>query len=123
MSAKKKQVLVCDDSIFIRKKLREFISEVKGYEVIEAADGQAAIDLYGEHKPCLVIMDIVMPVRDGLEALASIKEMNPKAKVVMLSSSGTKSYLKRAIEAGADDFLQKPWEEEQIKSILDKALS
>ncbi len=94
-----------------------------GYEVLEASDGQAAVDLYREHKPCLVIMDIVMPVLNGLDALIKIKEINPEAKVIMLSSSGTKSYLKKAVEAGADDFLQKPWDEVQIKTILDKALN
>lgn len=123
MEADNKKILICDDSLFIRKKLHEFITQNLGYEVLEASDGQAAVDLYREHKPLLVILDIVMPILNGLDALANIKKINPKAKVVMLSSSGTKSYLKKAIEAGADDFLQKPWEEAQIKTILDKALS
>lgn len=123
MAAEKQQILICDDSLFIRKQLKEFITQNLSYEVLEASDGQAAVDLYVKHKPRLVIMDIVMPVLNGLEALAKIKEVNPEAKVIMLSSSGTKSYLLKAIEVGAADFLQKPWDEAQIKNILNKALS
>jgi two-component system chemotaxis response regulator CheY len=63
-------------------------------------------------------MDIVMPVKDGITAVSEIKEFDKKAKVVMASSSGTKEHLKKAIKAGAFEFIQKPWEQEQITRIV-----
>ncbi|MFZ5596951.1 MAG: response regulator [Bacillota bacterium] len=115
------KVLICDDSLLVRKKLKEDLEQC-GCEILEASEGQAAIDMYKEHKPELVFMDIVMPVQDGIMALKEIKDHDPGARVVMVSSSGTQSHLKRALEAGADDFIQKPWEKTQIIAILGKVL-
>ncbi len=112
------KVLVCDDSILIRKKLKECLLECGCMEVFEALDGQQAIDIYKQHQPDLVFMDIVMPVKGGIEAVAEILEFNSHAKVVMASSSGTKTHLRRALEAGAYEFIQKPFEEAQIKNIV-----
>lgn len=112
------KVLVCDDSILIRKKLKDCLIESGCSEILEASDGQNAIDMYKSHKPDLVFMDIVMPIKSGIEAVAEIKEFDKNAKIVMASSSGTKTHLKKALEAGAYEFIQKPFEESQIKNIL-----
>lgn len=116
------KILISDDSILVRKKIKEDIEQYGciEVEVIEATDGQAAIARYKEHKPNLVFMDIVMPQQDGIDALIEIKKFDPSARVIMLSSAGTQSNIKKAIQAGACDFIQKPWEQSQLNSILDK---
>jgi len=119
MNSDSLKVLVCDDSILIRKKLKDCLLELGCKEVLEALDGQNAVDMYKEHKPDLVFMDIVMPIKSGIEAVAEIVEFDKKAKVVMASSSGTKTHLRKALEAGAYEFIQKPFEEAQIKNIID----
>ena len=113
------KVMVCDDSMFARKSMCMFISSLGVKEIVEAADGQQAIDKYIESKPDIVFMDIVMPVVTGIDALAKIKEADPNAKVIMASSIGTQQYLKEAIKAGAADFLQKPITNDQVKQILE----
>lgn len=87
-------------------------------EVLEANDGQVAIDIYKENSPGLVFMDIIMPVKNGIEAVKEIIEFDKKAKVVMASSAGTKEHVREALKAGAFEFVQKPWEKEQISKIL-----
>ena len=112
------KILVCDDSILIRKKLKDCLKDLGCSQVFEALNGQEAIDFYKKNKPDLVFMDIVMPIKGGIEAVTEIITFDKNAKVVMASSSGTKTHLKKALEAGAYEFIQKPFEEVQIKNIL-----
>lgn len=118
MNVKDMKILVCDDSIVSRKKLKDFIMSLGCTTVLEAANGQEAIDLYNTSKPDLVFMDIVMPKMDGIESVKEIVESYPEAKVVMASSVGTMASLRDAIKAGAYDFLQKPLDTEQVKKII-----
>ena len=111
-------ILICDDSMLMRKKLKESLSLCGSINILEATNGQQSVDIYKEKKPDLVFMDIVMPVKDGLQAVAEIKAFDKNAKVVMASSSGTKDNLMKAIKAGAFEFIQKPWEQEQISGII-----
>lgn len=113
------KVLVCDDSILSRKKLKDCIVSLGCKETYEAADGEEAVNVYREQQPDLVFMDIVMPKKDGIDAVKEIIAMNPAAKIVMASSVGTQSFLKDAIKAGASDFLQKPLDPEQVKRLVD----
>jgi len=114
------KILISDDSILARKKIRDCL-EMFGYSnVIEAADGLEAIELFKEHQPHLVFMDVVMPKSYGLEALISIKALAPYVTVVMLSSVGTKTNITDSIKHGADDFLVKPFTSSQILTILEK---
>lgn len=112
------KILICDDSMLMRKKLKESLNLCGTFEYLEAIDGQKAVDIYKEEKPDLVFMDIVMPEKDGITAVSEIKEFDKNAKVVMASSTGTKENLRKAIEAGAFDFIQKPWEQQHINNIL-----
>ncbi len=112
------KVLVCDDSLLIRKKLKEVLKKCGCENVLEASNGQEAIDLYKKSKPDLVFMDIIMPIKNGIEAVVEIIEFDKEAKVVMASSAGTKEHVKEAIKVGAFEFIQKPWEKEQINKIL-----
>ncbi|MBE6836523.1 MAG: response regulator [Ruminococcus sp.] len=119
MSFSNLTVMICDDSIFVRKKIKDYISSLGVKAVYEVCDGQEAIDKYMEYKPDVAFMDIVMPRKTGIEAVTEIIQMDPNAKVVMASSVGTQNHLKEALSAGAYEFLQKPISNEQIYKILE----
>lgn len=114
------KIMICDDSMLVRKKLKTVLTNMGVGEVIEAADGEQAVELYKQHKPDLTLMDIVMPKMTGVDALKAILAENSKAKVVMASSVGTQENLKEAINAGAYDFLQKPITDDQLKALVEK---
>lgn len=118
MTALECTVLLCDDSPLIRRMLRDILTEGGVTRIVEACDGCEAVERYAEHRPDVVFMDIVMPGMTGIEALCEIREKDPSARVVILSSTGTKSNLKKAIDAGACDFLQKPVEKERVLEVL-----
>jgi len=114
------RVLICDDSILIRKKLKNLLETCEVEIVEEAVDGQDAIDKLEIFNPDVIFLDIVMPNKDGIETLIEIKQKCSKVKVIMASSVGTQTNLKKALENGAYDFIQKPVTLESIKSILEK---
>jgi two-component system, chemotaxis family, chemotaxis protein CheY len=116
------RVLICDDSVLIRKKLRGTLEKCKCGEIFEAKDGNEAIELASKKNPDLIFMDIVMPGKDGIEALEEIMSNNPATKVVMASSAGTKDHLKKALEKGAYDFIQKPISLEAVTNLIEKVL-
>ena len=120
MSVESLKVLICDDSMLVRKKLTNALKGMGVGEVYEAADGEQAVAVFKEKMPDLTLMDIVMPKMTGVDALKAILAADSKAKVVMASSVGTQENLKDAINAGAFDFLQKPITDEQLKHIIDK---
>jgi two-component system chemotaxis response regulator CheY len=115
------KVLICDDSMFARKKLNMTVAGFGVKDIFEAADGEEAVSKYKEHKPDVVFMDIIMPKITGLDALKQIIEFDPDAKIVMASSVGTQVHLKEALKAGASDFLQKPISDDDAKTILENA--
>lgn len=112
------KILICDDSILARKQLKDTISSIGKCEIIEASNGQECIDLYRKYLPDIVFLDIVMPIKDGTTAISEIMEGNPEADIVIVSSVGTQSQLRQAIQLGAKDFIQKPLNVRQIESIL-----
>ncbi|QQZ08973.1 response regulator [Heyndrickxia vini] len=116
------KVLICDDSVLIRKKLRGILEKCRCEKVLEAENGNMAVEIVKAHNPDLVFMDIVMPDKDGIEALKEIMEVNSKAKVVMASSVGTNQHLKKALEFGAYDFIQKPITLEAVTNVVEKVL-
>lgn len=118
MELAKRKVLICDDSMLVRRKLRILLEDEFACVVAEASNGQEAITRYEEDKPQLVFMDIVMPVCDGLEALQKIKKLDGDAQVIMVSSTGTSGKLIDALKLGAIDFIQKPYDKEQIAKAL-----
>lgn len=120
MSLEKMTVLICDDSLLARKKMVTFIKSLGVGTVVEAGDGEASVNMYKNHLPDVTFMDIVMPKVNGVDALKEILKINPDAKVIMASSVGTQENLKEAITAGAYDFLQKPLEENQVRTIIEK---
>lgn len=113
------KILIGDDSILARKQLKDILSELGATHYIEAANGQEAIDRYNEDPADIVFLDIVMPVKDGVTATREIVAAHPSAVVIIASSIGTKEQLKNAIEAGAKDFIQKPFSANNIQRIIE----
>ncbi len=122
MNISELKVLICDDSILVRRKLTDVLKKAGISAVFEAKDGIQAVDNYKAIKPDLVFMDIVMPGKTGLDALVEIREFDPDAKVVMASTIGTQSHLVSAIKAGAYEFLQKPVKDEDVNKIIAKII-
>ena len=122
MSMENAKILITDDSILARKKLKDIISTLGSPVFIEAVDGQDAIDKYKEAKPDLVFLDIVMPKKDGNAAIREIMEFDSEANIIIASSVGTQSQLKLALEAGARDFIQKPLDKDQVLKVVSKFL-
>lgn len=118
-----KRILIVDDAAFIRLALKTML-EKNGFEVVgEAENGIIGVKKYRELQPDVVTMDITMPEMTGIEALKAIRQMNPKAKVVMVSAMGQESFVKEAIINGATHFLVKPLIEEKVISTLSKVAS
>jgi|ADurb_Total_1113_FD_contig_21_4265962_length_535_multi_4_in_0_out_0_1 two-component system, chemotaxis family, chemotaxis protein CheY len=112
------KILISDDSILVRKKIKDHLTSLGCKNIIEASDGEEAVELYKKNSPDLVFLDIVMPKKDGVSALLEIMAFDNNAKVVIASSVGTQGNLKAAIEAGAFDFLQKPISPDNVTKIV-----
>ena len=112
--------LVVDDSKISRKWLIEKIPKkiLELATIIEGTNGQEAIDLYKEHHPDIVFLDITMPVVDGFEALAAIKTLNPEAIVVMISADRQKSTKEKVLTLGASAIIAKPIDAEEFRTTL-----
>ena len=103
------KILIVDDAAFMRMMIKDILVK-NGYEIVgEGADGYQAIELYKETSPDLVTMDITMPEMDGITALKEIRNINPNAKVIMCSAMGQQAMVIDAIQAGAKDFIVKPF--------------
>ena len=113
------RLLITDDSRLLRKKLREELEKL-GCEVFEAVNGKEAITLVLEQDLDGVILDIVMPVVGGIEALDVIRTVAPDVPVVMLSSMGTPQKLIQCLKMGAIDFIHKPYTREQIIHMVER---
>ncbi len=115
------KVLVADDAFFTRKMLREIL-EAEGHTVVEACDGQEAVQKFHEEKPDLVLLDLSMPGTDGLAALRQIKATAPEAKVVVISALGQPSVMREVRQLGVHDFLLKPFRLSQVRELLTRWL-
>ncbi|KUL13013.1 Chemotaxis protein CheY [Bacillus licheniformis] len=115
------RVLIVDDAKFMRDKIREIL-ETEDLQVAgEAENGEEAVLLYQELQPDLVIMDITMPVKNGIEALKDMIQLNPKVKVIMCTAMRQKRIVVEVIEAGAKDFIVKPFEETKVVEAIHSA--
>lgn len=114
------KILIVDDSKTSRRILRGIL-ENAGFEVIgDAENGEIGYLKYKELLPDLVTMDITMPNMDGIESLSLIKKENPEAKVVMITAAGQKEKMVEALKRGADEFVTKPYVQEEIVAIIKK---
>lgn len=118
----KSRILIVDDASIMRRILKNILV-INGYEVVgEASNGKEALDLYKKLKPDLVTMDIVMPQVNGIQALKNILDYDKDAKVIMISVIDQRHALKEVIDAGACDFILKPFENERIISAIEDCL-
>ncbi|MBP1949135.1 two-component system, chemotaxis family, response regulator CheY [Virgibacillus subterraneus] len=117
-----KQILIVDDAAFMRMMIKDILSK-NGFEVVgEAQDGVEAIEKYKELKPDLVTLDITMPEMDGLAALKELKQLDGDANIIMCSAMGQQAMVIDAIQAGAKDFIVKPFQAERVVEAIQKAL-
>ncbi len=117
-----KKVLVVDDAAFMRMMIKDILTK-NGYEVVgEAENGQVAVEKYRDLKPDLVTMDITMPEMDGIAAVKEIKSQDSSARVIMCSAMGQQAMVIDAIQAGAKDFIVKPFQPERVLEAVSKAL-
>ena len=114
------KVLVTDDSAFMRSMVSKVISETDSEVIGEAVDGADGVEKYKELNPDIVFLDIMMPNMNGIDALKAIKAINPNARVVMCTSVGQEKVITQAVEAGASDFIVKPFKKEDIIAVLSK---
>jgi len=118
----KARVLIADDASFMRQMIREII-EPDGFEIVaEAADGVDAVEQYQASQPDIVTMDIVMPKRSGIDAVKAILEVNPTACVVMCSALGQETLVMEALQAGAKDFIVKPFKPDSVLETMNKVV-
>ena len=116
-------VLVVDDASFMRVVLKEtLVSNQLASKIYEAGDAVGAVQAYKQYKPDVVTMDINMPGADGIQALKAIMKMDPKAKVVMITSAEKKNIVQDAMRAGARDYVVKPFEKTNVAMVLNKVL-
>ncbi|MCR8848654.1 response regulator [Rossellomorea sp. SC111] len=117
------KILIVDDAAFMRMMIKDILTK-NGFDVVgEAADGSQAVDKYKELKPDLVTMDITMPEKDGIAALKEIKSIDAGAKIIMCSAMGQQAMVIDAIQAGAKDFIVKPFQSDRVIEAIQKALS
>lgn len=109
-----KKIMLVDDAAFMRMMIKDTLKKNGFEDIIEAANGQEAVEAYALHHPDLVIMDITMPVMDGLQALQTIKAADKSATIVMCSAMGQENMVLDALKLGAQDFIVKPFKPDRI---------
>ena len=116
-----KKVLVVDDSEFMRQVLKNILKD-EGYEIIETGDGEEAVEQFKVEKPDLVLLDIVMPKKDGVAVLGSLKKIDSDANVIMITAVGQESIIKDCQSLGANGYILKPFDEKQVLDTVKKVL-
>ena len=117
-----KNILICDDAAFMRMMIKDILTK-NGYNVVgEAENGAKGVEKYNELKPDLVLMDITMPEMDGIAALKAIKASDAGATVIMCSAMGQQAMVIESIQAGARDFIVKPFQAERVLEAVKKVV-
>ena len=120
MTKKKMNILIVDDAIFMRKMLSDILKEAGHRIAGEAANGKEAVEMYTKLKPDLVTMDIIMPEMNGIDAVKQIIESDERAVILVVSAMGQQQLVVEAIQAGAKDFVVKPFESARILAAVEK---
>jgi len=117
-----KRVLIVDDAAFMRMMIKDILSK-NGYEIAgEAENGLKAVEKYKELTPDLVLMDITMPEMNGIDAVKNIKAIDSSAKIVMCSAMGQQAMVIESIQAGARDFIVKPFQADRVLEAVRKVV-
>jgi len=116
-------VLVCDDAVFMRTMVSDILSQA-GFTVVgEAENGKQAVEKYQQLKPDLVTMDIIMPEMGGIEAVKKITQRDPAARILMCSAMGQQALVQEALQAGARDFVVKPFQPSRVLEAVQRVLA
>ena len=118
-----KKVLIVDDAAFMRMMLKDILTKNDFEVVAEAENGKAGVAAFQKYKPDIITMDITMPEMNGIDAVKAIKAIDPNVKVVMVSAMGQQPMVIEAIQAGANDFIVKPFQPERVIEAITKVLS
>ena len=118
-----KKVLIVDDAAFMRMMLKDILTKNDFEVVAEAENGKAGVAAFQRYKPDIFTMDITMPEMNGIDAVKAIKAIDPNVKVVMVSAMGQQPMVIEAIQAGANDFIVKPFQPERVIEAITKVLS
>jgi two-component system, chemotaxis family, chemotaxis protein CheY len=117
------RVLICDDAIFMRTMIGDILSQA-GFEIVgEAETGVQAVQKFRELQPDLVTMDILMPDMGGIDAVREIIREQPEARILMCSAMGQQAFMIEAIQAGARDFVVKPFQPSRVLEAVQRVLS
>ena len=117
-----KKILIVDDAAFMRMMIKDILTK-NGYEIVgEAENGLKAVEKYKELVPDLTLMDITMPEMDGIEAVKAIKSIDADAKIVMCSAMGQQAMVIESIQAGARDFIVKPFQADRVLEAVKKVV-
>ncbi len=117
------RVLIVDDAIFMRRMISDILKK-EGFEICgEAGSGTQAVQMYRELQPDLVTMDIIMPDMSGIDAVREIIKEFPNAKILMVSAMGQQSLVVEAIQAGAKDFVVKPFQPSRVLESVNRVLN
>jgi len=117
------RVLIVDDAAFMRMLLKKILTQA-GHQVVgEAANGKEAVQKYQELNPDLVTMDIVMPEMDGITAVKEIKQIDPNAKILMITAVGQEGKVMEALKAGASGYIVKPFQAPKVVEEINRVLS
>jgi two-component system chemotaxis response regulator CheY len=115
------KIMIVDDAYFVRMKLKGVFSMLD-VEVIEAENGEQAVQLFKDESPNIIFMDVVMPKKDGLSALKEIRALSQEVKIVMLTSEGDQATLLRALDQGANHYIIKPFEDDKVLELVQNLL-
>lgn len=116
------KILIVDDAMFMRRIIKDALSEGGFSQFIEAKDGDEAIRLFKKHKPKLVLLDITMPGKSGIEVLEVLLKLEPGARVIMCSAIGQEATIEKAVRMGAYDFIVKPFQNDKLVEMVKKSL-
>ncbi len=117
------KILIVDDAKLMRRIIRKTLMQSGEYLIIEAEDGESAIELFKATKPDLVTMDITMNIKNGIDAAREILNLNPCAKIIMVSALGKEESLKQCVRMGVSDFIVKPFSQERVLTAVTNVLN
>lgn len=117
------KILIVDDANLMRAIIKKYLVENGAYTIVEAKDGEKAIELYKAIKPDVVTMDISMDLKNGVDASREIIKIDPKARIIMITALGHEDMLKECMKLGIKDFIVKPFTRERVISAIEKVLN
>ena len=117
------KIMIVDDARLMRNIIKNSIQERNDFHVLEAENGDQAVEMYKRERPDIVTMDITMEEKNGVDAAKEILEFDPEAKIIMVTSLGQERLLKECIDAGVSDYIVKPFTKDRLQSSVDNTVN